>query len=170
MKTLVFDPSGNYNEGKGTTGWAQYYDGNLITVGQLRAAEFKSRNDYWDSHIKLIQALEPDVLVVESFRLYANKAKAQINSEFETPQLIGMLVHWCYSKDVEVIMQDPAIKSRFSNKILLHKKIITQDKSGRYYAVGVSITNHILDAIRHGEYYKNFGYKKERKNGSSRKI
>ena len=165
MKILAIDPSGNYTEGKGTTGWAQYYKNKIVSVGQIRAEEYSSQVDYWDSHITLIDALRPDILVMENYRLFASATNAQINSELETPQLIGVMKSYCSKQNIIVRMQPAMIKHRFTNEILLHKKIVSQDSQKRYYAVGVPITRHILDAIRHGEFYINFKLKKERFDG-----
>ena len=170
MKILALDPSGNYHEGKGTTGWAYYYDFKLVAVGQLRAEEHKTQTNYWISHIKLIESMKPDILVVEDYKLYASAKNAQINSELETPQLIGILKIHCSMEQIHLRLQPAQIKHRFSNEILLHKNIVSQDTQKRYYATGIPITRHILDAIRHGEYYINFKYKKERFDDPSNKT
>jgi len=167
-KILVFDPSGNYIEGQGTSGWALYYKGSLTSVGQIRAADYNSRQGYWDEHIKLIEAHSPDIVVLEDYVLYGQSASAQIGSELETPQLIGIIKYYCLSNNIKGYIQHAKIKPRFSNEILLHRKTITQDNTKRYYAIGVPLTGHILDAIRHGEYFINFTLKKiqkEDKNG-----
>lgn len=169
MTILVFDPSGNYNEGKGTTGFAQYYNNKLIFVGQIRAESFDSQHEYWEHHSLLIDTVGPDVVVIENYKLFASTKDAQINSELETSQLIGVLKFHCTAKKIHVRLQEPQIKHRFSNEILLRKKIISQDKQKRYYAVGVPISRHIIDAIRHGEYYINFKLKKESFYDSSNK-
>jgi len=161
MKILAFDPSGNFNEGKGTTGWAQYYNNTLVSVGQIRALDYSSQKEYWQAHLTLIEAIKPDICVMENYRLFASTKDAQINSELETPQLIGVIKMHCLHKDIHIHMQPPQIKTRFTNKILLHKKIVSQDTQNRYYAVGIPVSRHILDAIRHAEYYINFKLKKE---------
>ena len=167
MKILALDPSGNYHEGKGTTGWAYYYDFKLVAVGQLRAEEFNSQTEYWQKHLTLIDSIKPKILVVEDYKLYASTKDAQINSELETPQLIGVLKLHCSMVDIHLRLQPSHYKHRYTNEILLHKNIVSQDTQKRYYATGVPITRHILDAIRHGEYYINFKYKKERFNDTS---
>ena len=155
MKILAFDPSGSYFEGKGTTGWALFYNGTLTSVGQLRAIQYNSRFHYWKSHIDLIKAIEPDIIILEDFVLYASKQKSLVGSELETAQLLGVLKYYLDEEHISWHTQQALIKSRYNNKILLHKEIIT--KSGtRLYAVGVPVSGHILDAIRHGVYFIQF--------------
>ena len=92
MKILAIDPSGNFTEGKGTTGWS-LLDENLkiITCGQKLAIEYTKKEEYWKDILALITELKPDILVVEDFLLYASKSNSQINSRFETPKLIGII-------------------------------------------------------------------------------
>ena len=170
MKILALDPAGNFFEGKGTTGYAMYYNENLTSVGQIVATEFENRFKYWQAHIELINALTPDIVVIENYVLYPNTKEAQIGSEFETPQLIGILKYYLDSNDIEWFLQKASIKPRYKNEILLRKGIITQrQNSTRYYAVGMPLSGHILDAIRHGEYFIQFNLPKvkEKRNGTS---
>lgn len=161
MKILVFDPSGNFYEGKGTTGWAMYYNKKLTSVGQIRAVGAEIQPSYWAQHIDLIEALSPDIIVMEDYLLQASKARSQIGSTLETPQLIGAIKLYCYNANIELIMQPPSIKSSFPNKRLIHRGILSKDSSNSYYAVGIKISRHIIDAIRHGEYYINFKLKEK---------
>jgi hypothetical protein len=165
MRCLVFDPSGNFFEGKGNTGWAFYHDGNLTSVGQLRAVEATTQLEYWQMHISLIDAIKPDVLVCEDYKLYANTAKAQIGSAFETPQLIGVLKYALRERAIRLVLYPALNKARYTNDILVRNKVVTRDGNNRYYATGIPITNHILDAIRLGEFFKQYG-KEEKLNGT----
>lgn len=48
----------------------------------------------WDDRLDLLDmmaSINPDVVVVESFRLYAHKAQAQINNSFPSVRVIGLL-------------------------------------------------------------------------------
>lgn len=174
MKILSFDPAGNFLEGKGTTGWAMYYENVLTSVGQISAQTFDSRFEYWQAHINLIEALEPDIVIIENYTLYAFTKEAQIGSELETPQLIGVLKYYLNEHEIPFHLQHAKVKNRYSNKILLHKKIISQtSENKRYYAVGIPISGHILDAIRHAEFFIQFNMEnfiKERFNERSDKI
>lgn len=160
MKTLVFDPSGNFIEGNGTSGWVLYSDDDITTVGQLVSDTYKTQVEYWLAHTILIDHLKPDIIVIEEYILYAHATKVQIGSQLETPQLIGILRYYAYINNIICFMQSARIKKRFSNEILLHKNIVTQDTQKRYYAANMPINKHILDAIRHGEYFKYFNRKK----------
>src|ERR1700741_913802 len=88
MKILSLDPSGNYNEGKGTTGFAKRLDGS-VKLGYIKATDYNSREAYWFAHRELFEKTFPDVLVIESYRLFGHKAKQQSGSSLETPMLIG---------------------------------------------------------------------------------
>lgn len=157
MKVLAFDPSGNWLEGKGTTGWALYYESKLTSVGQISAKGYEDRQFYWNAHIDLIKAVEPDFVVMENYVLYGHTKEAQIGSEFETPQLIGILKHFCDWQQIPWYLQHAKIKNRFTNEILLRKGIVEKKpNSTRYYAIGIPLSGHILDAIRHGEFFIQF--------------
>ncbi len=153
MKILAFDPSGSFLEGKGTTGYAAYQDGKLVNVGQICAKDFQSQHEYWDWHLFVIRSFAPDVVVCENYILYEFARNAQIGSMFETPQIIGIISHHCYLNKIRFVLQPAAFKARFTNAVLLHDRIVTQDAQRRYYAIGMPLSQHILDAIRHGEYY-----------------
>lgn len=162
MKILAMDPSGNFNEGKGTTGWALLDEnGKIIACGQLLAVTFDQKELYWDNHLLLIDKLQPDVLVIEDFLLYANRSQNQINSRFETPKLIGIIELFCWQHKIELAFQKASeVKLRWNDERLILKGFLS--KSGnRYYAGGVQITEHIRDAIRHGVHYITFKLKKE---------
>lgn len=162
MRLLSLDPSGNFNEGKGTTGWANYYNDQVTSVGQILAKTFSNRKDYWDAHIKLLESLQPEIVVLESYVLFQNTQKMQIGSEMETSQLIGIITHYCDTHGIKLILQHPKIQARYPRELLLKKGIISK-KNNTYYAAGVIITRHILSAIKHAEFYIRFGRKKEKK-------
>jgi len=163
MKILSFDPSGNFIEGSGTTGWVLYYEDIIKTLGQIKSFDYTNQVDYWIAHLDLIKALAPDILVVEEYVLYAHTSRAQIGSQMETVQLIGILKYFAKIHNIPIVFQSARIKKRFNNEILLHKNILTQDSQKRYYAAGMPVSQHIIDAIRHGEFYKTFTRKKELK-------
>jgi len=161
MKFLALDPSGNFYEGKGVTGWALYSEDKPKSVGQIRSIEHTTQLNYWQDHLNLIKILQPELVIIEEYKLYAHTAKAQIGSEFETSQLIGIIKYYCHNNNIPIILQSAKIKVRYTNDILVHKSIITIDTKKNYYILGIQTTNHILDAIRHAEYYINFTRKKE---------
>ena len=126
MKILCIDPSGNYNEGKGTTGWSLLNENiNIIACGQLLASEYKSKEEYWNNVIKLIINMNPDTIVLEDFLLYAHKSNNQINSRFETPKLIGLIEMYAWENKIPIHLQRAVdVKSTWTDDILVKKNII----------------------------------------------
>lgn len=161
MKILAIDPSGNFTEGKGTTGWSLLDENiKILACGQILANNYECKEAYWESIINLITSLQPDRLVIEDFLLYASKSNNQINSRFETPKLIGLIEMYAYKHNTHIQLQRAVdVKARWTDDILVLNKII--DKVGnRYYAGGVMISEHIRDSIRHGVHYIKYRIKK----------
>lgn len=160
MKVLSFDPSGNYNEGKGTTGYALSLDYNLPhKLGDIAAKDFTSRQAYWAAHRDLIESNLPDVVVIESYRLFGHKSKEQTGSSLETPQLIGYMEMVCYDWNIPVILQDPSTKSRHADDVLTAVNVLVK-KGVRYYYKGELTNLHQRDALRHNLYYCKYNKKK----------
>jgi hypothetical protein len=154
MKTLAFDPSGNYNEGKGTTGYSLSLDEHLPhKLGDIRADEYSSRQAYWFAHKELIEKQFPDEVVIESYRLFGHKSKEQIGSSLETPQLIGYLEMVCYELNIPVFLQDPSTKQRHADDILVKTGVIER-KGNKHYYKGELTNLHQRDALRHDLYRK----------------
>lgn len=158
MKVLAFDPSGNYFEGKGTSGWSTSLDSKITKIGDIAAEGFNSREAYWLEHKKLIDKNSPDIIVIESYRLFGHKAKEQTGSSLETPMLIGYLQMVAYELNIPVVLQDPTIKSRFSDAIMLKLGWI-EKRGNKYYFKGELTNMHKRDAIRHNIYYCRYGKK-----------
>lgn len=154
MKILAIDPSGNFNEGKGTTGWALFTeDRKIISCGQILAENFDTKFDYWNAIIWLPKHLDVDVTVIEDFLLYESRAKSQINSRFETPKIIGLLEYTLWANEKQYALQRAVdVKNRWTDEILVKNGVI-QKKGNKYYAGGVLTSGHIRDAIRHGMHY-----------------
>lgn len=160
---LALDPSGNYYEGKGTTGWCIARDGFIYDAGQIYSAESASQMAYWDKVISLLKnanlKLTKDdtlVIVCEDYRLYASKSESQINSNLETPQLIGVIKYWCYKHDIPCVLQMAAeVKIRWSDKVLKENGILNY-RSRKYYCGKVLIEHHSKDALRHCLHYMTF--------------
>lgn len=164
-RVLVFDPSGNFSdrEGKGTTGWALFVDGDLTEFGKLEAEGFAGPEAYWYEHLLLMMREERKSItdfkvVCESYKLQPGKAMQQSWSELETPQLIGIMRMASWDKAYPFILQDPSIKSRFSDAILVDLGVV--EKRGKsYYRDGRLLSLHERDAFRHGLYYLRYGVK-----------
>lgn len=157
---LAFDPSGNFNEGKGTTGWCLYDTENkrIAKFGAIKAVKYEAIEDYWQAHLKLIDDLNgyDMTIVVEDYLLYSNRAESQINSRLETPKLIGVIQFECYMRGLNVVFQMAAqVKTRWSDEILVHKGLIELRPDG-YWINTIKLSEHSRDAIRHALHYATF--------------
>lgn len=160
MKVLTFDPSGNFNEGMGTSGFSISLDGNLPhKLGDIKATDYESRQGYWFAHRERIEIVYPDVLVVESYRLFGHKAKQQSGSSLETPQLIGYLEMVAHEINIPIVLQDPSTKTRHTDDILVKTGII-EKRGNKYFYKGEMTNLHQRDALRHNLYYCKYGKKK----------
>lgn len=163
---LAIDPSGNFNEGKGCTGWVFYRPDSqhVWKFGEIDASTFKSMEEYWYAHLELINNLNDLCkekgyrfhLVIEDFLLYKNKAVEQTNSRFETPKLIGAIQIFCYIYNIPINFQTAtSVKKRWEDNILVKKGIL--EKSGNFYLInGCKTNDHIRDALRHAVHYGTF--------------
>jgi hypothetical protein len=154
---LAIDPSGNFTEGKGTTGWAVVStDKKVISCGQILAEHYETKFDYWRAVLNIIKFTKFDYIVVEDFLLYKDKSQSQINSRFETPKLIGIIELLCNDLGIKCNLQRAVdVKTRWKDDILVFKNWI-QRNGNKYYAGGVLISEHIRDAIRHGVHFVTF--------------
>ena len=157
---LAIDPSGNFKEGRGTTGWCLFdiKTNKIIKFGAITAADYKDQFKYWDAHITLIDSLsgyKPEV-VMEDYLLYSNRANEQINSRLETPQLIGIIKYECYKRGLFVSIQTAMqVKARWSDDILCKKGYL--NKRGNCYCIGSYKTvDHVRDAVRHAVHFKTY--------------
>lgn len=156
---ISIDPSGNYFEGKGVSGICYADDdGKLMNVDEISAKKYASPEAYWDAHLDLFRISKGGSLevVMEGFRLYSHKKNEQVNSQFETPQVIGVIRHWCYWNAVPLKIQFASeVKTRWSDTVLEAKGII-EVKSKRRYFNGQVLNNHKVDAIRHMLHYTTY--------------
>jgi hypothetical protein len=157
MRLLAYDPSGSFTEGKGTTGWSLWEwsedSVQIITLGQIKATDYETKELYWKAHLDLIEKLKPNELVVENFKLYADKAIQQIGSSMETSKLIGVIEMFCAEHNIPITLQSASeVKKRWRDEILEHCKIIYH-KNSRYYWNNMILSDHIRDSIRHGKHY-----------------
>lgn len=160
MRVLVFDPSGNFKEGDGTTGWAFFNCDTLLDFGDIKSDNFACQELYWLRVGQLISEFQADVVVCESYRLFAHKAKEQSWSQLETPQLIGYLRMICWHKGIAFIFQDPSDKTRVADPILVREGVF-EKRGNNYYCNGKKTNLHMRDAIRHGIFYHRYRKGKE---------
>lgn len=162
--TMGIDPSGAYKEGKGTTGWCilDNRTNKLLRVGTISAKNYDSAIEFWHAHIEAIAKMRRHykslAISLEDYILYKSSAMAQVNSQLETVQLIGIIKHYCYYNDLEIFIRPAvAVKKRWSDDILLFKGII--EKIGARYIVPDSkqtICEHERDSIRHAVHFNIF--------------
>jgi Holliday junction resolvasome RuvABC endonuclease subunit len=164
--TIGIDPSGAYDEGKGTTGWCVLDNKTnaVLQVGTLAAKDYETVHAYWDAHITLIKALLKQygfstAISIEDYILYKNYAMAQVNSTLETVQLLGIIKHYCYQYSVNYFIRPAvAVKIRWADDILVHKGCIA--KINKHYVAPCNPTkrlcDHERDAIRHAMHFNAF--------------
>lgn len=164
--TIGIDPSGAYAEGKGTTGWCvlDNQTNTLLQVGTIAAKNYSINHAYWDAHLQLLEQLQKQygdsiAISIEDYILYKNHAMAQINSQMETVQLLGIIKHYCFQNALPYFIRPAvAVKKRWADNILVYKNIIA--KIGRHYVAPCDPTkqlcDHERDAIRHAIHFNTF--------------
>lgn len=155
-KVLVLDPSGNFNEGGGVTGWALFVNRKLDNFGRVEAEHYSSTERYWQAVGSLIDRYQPDTVVCESYHLFGHKAMQQVGSAMETPQLIGYLRMICYNNMIDFVFQRPQDKIRVADDQLV-KMGVLELKGNKHYCLGKPTVIHERDAIRHGIFYFRYG-------------
>ena len=167
---LAIDPSGNFNEGKGISGWLLMTadTGRIIKFGAIDASTSLSDSEHWEKHANLIENLHKEFpgleIVLEDFMLYASKASSQINSRFETVKLIGIIQHLCFKLDIPLHFQTAvSVKRRWKNFLLEKKGFIELKdyaKGDKTYTMiyinGHKVNDHVVDACRHAVHYYYF--------------
>ena len=147
---LGIDPSGNFFEGKGTTGVCLYsaIQDRIIEAKSISAKNYKSWYNYWSAILNYIDKI-------------VKTHKSLIIVKMETPKLIGVLQYFCKTNDIPAVLQ-PAhlVKNRWANPILLHKKYIKMFKNNLYTPQDIMIDRHAVDAIRHAVHDAQFKNKK----------
>lgn len=165
---LAIDPSGNFEEGKGTTGICGFAckDNCIDKTLDIHASAFNSKEAYWQAHTDLIQqvidALPNTIVIIEDFTLDPRRAMQQSHSKMETPKLIGILQLYCKQHEIPYKMQRAVeVKNRWADHILEFKKYIVK-KNRMYYLPNATkpISRHCKDAIRHAVHFATF-YNKE---------
>lgn len=101
---LGIDPGGEH------VGWAEFRNDQPVEVRE-RTPE-AAEDALWDWLALRYNAehVGGSLLIIESFRLYPDKAKSQIGSDMPTSQLIGSMRYMARYWKVPVILQPAAIK------------------------------------------------------------
>lgn len=162
---LGIDPSGNFEEGKGTTGFCLYDVENdyIVETKSISADAYETQHKYW--HAVLMYVMKTAykykhktlAIVIEDYLLYATKASSQINSKMETPKLIGILEYYCGECSLPVTLQ-PAhlVKNRWANEVLMHKGYIKKKGQRWFTQYEKAVDRHAIDAIRHAVHFGTF--------------
>jgi len=84
---------------------------------------------------------QPDLVIIEAFKLYSWKANSKKWSSFPEVEVIGALKFWCLRNNVKFVEQGADCKQLFSDDKL---KALNLWKS---------YSRHARDAMRHALYY-----------------
>ena len=166
---IGIDPSGAFNEGKGTTGLAvlNATTNEIAYTGWIAAVNFPTLEAYFDAHIEwladCVQRYQDVVVSIEDYILYADHATTHTNTHLEPSQLLGLIKWWCYKNNiVYTIRPAAAVKSRFTNNILKREGYVIERRGGKLFTkirMSNNLSNHELDAIRHAAYCYKFELK-----------
>ena len=84
---------------------------------------------------------------------------AQVNSQMETVQLLGIIKQFCFDFNVPYFLRPAvAVKARWKDEILVYKNIIIK-KGSRYIAPcrpDRALCDHERDSIRHAVHFNTF--------------
>jgi hypothetical protein len=126
-RLLVFDPGD-------TTGVASFIDGQIKVATHLRRDLLLFK--------KVIESFAPDMMVVESYRIYQSKMAQHVHSDVPTLRLIGAIEMLAAMQQVPIVWQSAAEAKGF----------ITDEKL-QAWGMWSEDSKHARDAIRHGLYY-----------------
>lgn len=103
--------------------------GNPLQVGQVESYQI----------CDVLDVLKPSQVVIESFRLYPHKARAQTWSSLQAPKVIGAIEHWCLQNKIPVSFQNATDRNLVSDDMLRKYNFWSLTKGMR----------HARDAARH---------------------
>lgn len=159
---LAFDPSGSFNEGKGTTGWVlMNFKEELLERGYTPASDYKCPEEYWNGVLSVLykyyKRYRGDLIVViEDYVLYRDRSDSQTNSQMETCRLIGVLLWTCWKlKQPYTLQLAASVKNRWADELLLREGIIHREGRNLIHTQsGLSLgLIHTRDAFRHAQHY-----------------
>lgn len=157
---LGVDPSGNWHEGRGITGFALYdsEEDKILWVDDLKAKDFPTDVAYWYEHFKYIKAKAAeyeDLLVsIEDYILYSGARQvAQTWSHLETPQLIGFLKVVLWFANIPYVFRTASVAKRmYPEEKLVRLGYISSKLRGKstwYFLGDKPLLTHHRDAIKH---------------------
>jgi len=133
MKMMAIDP------GDVHCGWALFEDGQCYKVGTFIP------EDLLNMVTDMLADGDIDVLVVEEYRLYPDKAKTQSYSDFPTVETIGALKYLARTRGILIVMQPAAAKRPATGFASAMKIPMLSYQKGQ--------SRHAKDAELHGIYW-----------------
>lgn len=140
---LVFDPGES-------TGWCYQSSTGAVYGGT-------ARKDHLEV-VRLIQMSKPDIVVLESFKLYPNKAQSLSWNSFYPCEVIGAIKVTCAQLNIPWIEQAPSVKKYFGGFQGDWDTIGYLPAKLKEFSKGV--TEHTKDAYMHYKYFLRNGFKK----------
>lgn len=164
---LAIDPSGNFKDGKGITGFFGR-EKNLVVYGSVKAKEYKTKEEYYKAIARLLKCYHIRILVIEDFTLYEQTAQSFTNQSLETSELIGFIENTAIEHKIKVVRQKASLIKYSLTKPEVLKSIINNERNTNFLDYKTSkdgkilwyynltrINNHTIDAMRHYAYYIN---------------
>jgi hypothetical protein len=131
-RLVSFDPGS-------TTGTASFHGLVLHKAVQLNT----SRMDIaLEQYTMWFDEQQPTEVVMEDYRVYANKIQQHANSSLETPRLIGMIETLCFQRKVPFHKQPAGTTKQFCT-----------DEKLKTWGMYLRGQQHARDAVRHAAYY-----------------
>lgn len=140
---LVFDPGES-------TGWCYQTSNGTVYGGTARKNHLEVVN--------LIKVTQPDTVVLESFKLYPQKAQSLAWNSFYPCEVIGAIKVTCMELDIPFVEQAPSVKKYFGGFKDDWDTIGAIPEGLTPFSKGV--TEHTKDAYMHYRYYLRNGFKK----------
>ena len=111
--------------------------------------QYAGELENWFAIESLIKEFTPDVIVIEEFRLYADKAKSKIGHDFPEVKIIGQIEMIAQQQNIPIHKQGAGVVKQFYTDERL--KSLNMWQSGQ---------RHARDAVRHALYFFDFNKKK----------
>jgi len=161
-RIVAIDPSGNFTEGSGTTGYivAEVYDDltyKITETGSISAKSYENRVDFWKAHKLLLSyylkgvKTSMDEAIIEDYRLYNHqgaKAAMQSYSQLETVRLLGVLELFAAEESVDLTLQMANTLVAWNEFVLVNRGIL-EKKGNRYYLDNKPTNDHVRSALKH---------------------
>lgn len=129
-----------------TVGYSVFKGPDLLVADQKRLSKPSQIDEILTSLSSLFGV--PDVLVVEAYRIYPNKAKQHVGDALFTPRVIGAIELWA-------ALQRPQVRVVF--QMASQAKGFATDRRLRQLKLYQKGVRHANDAIRHAVYFLLFG-------------